>query len=262
MEYCRQVPVTSNSARIVYLSPPHSVSMGDAWFEIASPDHFWFIRRFDVLNKIAGRWIKNATRVAEFGCGNGVVQAQIGDRYKANVDGYDLNQLSLQENISSSPLFCYDVHQRNPELANRYDFIVLFDVLEHIDDEDGFLASVLYHLKSGGILCINVPALQSLYSKYDKAVGHVRRYTLGQLLEVAQRNSLKPVASTYWGLPLMPLLWMRRYWIRNMPEDQIIAQGMDSRTGALNSLLRAWSRLEAIPQQMTGTSVMTVLRKM
>jgi hypothetical protein len=59
----------------------------------------------------------------------------------------------------------------------------------------------------------------------------------------------------------MPLLWIRRFWLRNTSEEQIIAQGMDSRTGALNSLLRLWSRLEWLPQQTIGTSLMMLLRK-
>lgn len=251
----------SSAARIVYLSRPDRVSMGDAWFEIANPSHFWFQRRFEVLIALAAPRIIGAKTLAEFGAGNGVLQKQIETRFARATDGFDLNELPLRQNISASPLFCYDIHQRNPELAARYDLLFLFDVLEHIDDEDGFLASVLYHIKPGGYLCINVPALQSLYSRYDKAVGHVRRYDLPQLRQVGLRNGLEIEAATYWGLPLMPLLWIRRFWIRNTSEDQIIAQGMDSRTGALNSLLRLWSRLEWLPQQTTGTSLMMLLRK-
>ena len=251
----------SSAARIVYLSRPDRVSMGDAWFEIANPAHFWFQRRFEVLTALAAPRIAAAKQLAEFGAGNGVLQKQIETRFARSTDGYDLNELPLRQNISASPLFCYDIHQRNPELAARYDMLFLFDVLEHIDDEDSFLASVLYHIKPGGYLCINVPALQSLYSRYDKAVGHVRRYDLPQLRQVGLRNGLALEAATYWGLPLMPLLWIRRFWIRNTSEDQIIAQGMDSRTGALNSLLHLWSRLEWLPQQATGTSLMMLLRK-
>ena len=54
--------------------------------------------------------------------------------------------------------------------------VVLFDVLEHIPDTQPFLSSVIRHIKLNGFLLINVPALQTLYSKYDETVGHVRRY--------------------------------------------------------------------------------------
>ena len=71
----------------------------------------------------------------------------------------------------------YNIHDRAPDLAARYDAIILFDVIEHIESPAEFLASALYHLKPGGRVFINVPALQSLYSKFDVAVGHYRRYS-------------------------------------------------------------------------------------
>lgn len=252
------------SDRIVYLSQPDRVSMGDAWFEIASPRHFWFIRRFEVLRSIAGAMLGGSgLRVAEFGCGNGVVQAQLEQSFGLTVDGYDLNELSLRQNISSSrsPLYCYDIHQRNAELKDRYDVIFLFDVLEHIDEEDRFLASLLFHLKPGGRLLINVPALQSLYSRYDEVVGHVRRYDLDSMETVTARNGLVTEAATYWGLPLMPLLWIRKRWVQNRKREEIISEGMDPKVGPVNALLKIWSRLETIPQRWTGTSLMVVVRK-
>ncbi len=255
--------MSSGSERIIYLSQPDRVSMGDAWFEIASPDHFWFIRRFEVLEALAGPLLRTpGLRVAEFGCGNGVIQTQLEERFGLTVDGYDLNELSLQRNMSRrSPIYCYDIHQRNAELKERYDVIFLFDVLEHIDDEDGFLTSLLYHLKPGGRLLINVPALQSLYSRYDEVVGHVRRYELEAMEAVTSRNGLVTEAATYWGLPLLPLLWIRKPWVQNKKREEIISEGMDPRIGPMNALLKLWSRLESIPQKSTGTSLLVVLRK-
>jgi len=249
--------------KIEYLSQPDRVSMGDSWFEIASPRHFWFIRRFQVLHRMAGTLLSTAgIRVAEFGCGNGVVQRQLEDRYGLSVDGFDLNELSLKQNISRrSQVFCYDIHQRKETLRGRYDLIFLFDVLEHIDDEDAFLTSLLFHLKPGGRLLINVPALQSLYSRYDEAVGHVRRYDLASMQSVTSRNGLETESATYWGLPLLPLLWIRKPWVRNKKREDIISEGMDPKIGVLNGALSLFSRLERIPQRAIGTSLMVVLRK-
>ncbi len=55
----------------------------------------------------------------------------------------------------------------------------------------GFLQSVKFHLAESGILLINVPANQFFYSDYDRAAGHVRRYSMDQLAEVAEQNGLK-----------------------------------------------------------------------
>src|ERR1700760_4803867 len=86
----------------------------------------------------------------------------------------------------------------------------MFDVLEHIEDQDRFLASTRFHLAPGGAVVVNVPALQWLYSPYDRVQGHQRRYSLDDVREVAQRNDFSLSAVTYWGGPLVPILALRK----------------------------------------------------
>lgn len=63
----------------------------------------------------------------------------------------------------------------------RFDAILYIDVLEHIHDDRGELASASRHLSNGGKLIVLSPAFPSLYSKFDTALGHVRRYTAKSL---------------------------------------------------------------------------------
>ena len=57
-----------------------------------------------------------------------------------------------------------------------YDSIIYIDVIEHIENDASELQRAMNHLKSGGHLIILVPAHQWLYSPFDKAIGHFRRY--------------------------------------------------------------------------------------
>jgi hypothetical protein len=50
--------------QIEFLSPPAPVSMAEHWFEIASVDHFWVRRRFEVLQNLAGQTIRAARELA------------------------------------------------------------------------------------------------------------------------------------------------------------------------------------------------------
>ena len=161
--------------RIIYASQPAAVSMTDSWYDIASLDHFWIQRRFEVLARIAGKLIVNARHIAEVGCGNGLLQRNIEDVYRVPVTGFELNELALNKNISRvSPLYCYDIHDRLAEFQSRFGLIFLFDVLEHITTEDAFLDAIQFHLAESGLLILNVPAHQSLYSMYcDRADGHI-----------------------------------------------------------------------------------------
>lgn len=75
------------------------------------------------------------------------------------------------------------------------DTIIYADVIEHIEDDSAEIALAAEMLKPGGHLIVLVPAHQWLYSPFDAAIGHFRRY---------DRASLKAVAS-----PSLQLIEMR-----------------------------------------------------
>ena len=59
----------------------------------------------------------------------------------------------------------------------QFDTIVYLDVLEHIEDDKEELARAALLLATGGHLVVLSPAFQFLYSPFDKAIGHYRRYS-------------------------------------------------------------------------------------
>jgi len=108
---------------------------------------------------------------------------------------------------------------------------------------------------------INVPAGQWAYSSYDVAVGHVRRYSIQMLRESAGRSQFKVEGWTYWGLPLLPTLMLRKLWLLGTHDQgKIITPGLDTRTPGMNKALGLLAKCEAIPQKLLGTSLMAVLQ--
>lgn len=253
----------SSVRKIEYLSPPAEVSMADRWFEIASTEHFWVRRRLQVLQRLAGDLIASAGEIAEIGCGHGLLQRQIEDTYGREVTGFDLNEYALKQNVSRrGSVVCYDVFQKNLVLRSKFELIFLFDVLEHITKEDSFLEAVLFHLTRKGKVILNVPAGQWAYSAYDQAAGHVRRYSMTTLRETAARSNLRVHAWSYWGLPLIPTLALRKLWLWGRRDKAAIIQsGFDSRSTLMNGLLGLATRCETIPQKLLGTSLMAVLER-
>ena len=249
----------SDSVR--YLSQPAAVSMDDRWYEIANLEHPWIVRRFEVLRRVAGDLIAQAPAIAEIGCGHGLLQRQIEDFYQLAVTGFDLNEAALKQTTARfSPICCYDVREKNLDYQAHFNLILVADVLEHIADEDTFLRAVKFHLAPGGSVLVNVPALQSLYSGYDRAVGHLRRYRTASLAALARRNEMTITRYTYWGLPLLPLLVLRKLWMRGRSGQQTIAAGFET-GGPLRDRVMLWlSRCEPVPQRLIGTSLMAVLR--
>ena len=255
-------PAAPGARAIEYLSAPAAVSMADSWFEIASLKHFWVHRRFEVLRRLAGSTITSAHEMGEIGCGHGLLQRQVEDGFSKPVTGFDLNEYALKQNISrQSRVCCYDIFQCDPANRQRFDVLFLFDVLEHLADEQKFLNAVCFHLAPQGRLIVNVPAGQWAFSAYDVAAGHQRRYSMKTLAAAANRSSLKVEDWTYWGLPLVPTLAVRKLWLLGKKnESEIISQGFDTRSSALNHALALLSRCEPLPQKLLGTSLMAIFQ--
>ena len=250
-------------SEVIYLSDSTPVNMADEWFEIANRKHFWIKRRFDVLRKLAGALDLRNLQVGEIGCGNGLVQQQLGEHFGMKVDGFDLNEHALRNSVATDhPRYCYNIFDRNPKLEARYDVLVLFDVIEHIEQEKSFLEMVLFHLKEGGLLLINVPAFMAFHSRYDEVVGHQRRYDFAMLENVCSAVRLKQVSRTYWGLPMVPLLLLRKLWLARQTDPGLVTRrGYKPPGRAANFLLALSAKLEPIPQRILGTSLMAIYRK-
>ena len=69
--------------------------------------------------------------------------------------------------------------------GDRFDTILYMDVLEHIADDRAELARAADQLRPGGHLVVLAPAHEWLFTPFDEAVGHYRRYTKATLRAAA-----------------------------------------------------------------------------
>lgn len=69
--------------------------------------------------------------------------------------------------------------------SERFDSILYIDVLEHIENDRGELTRAAAHLKPGGHLVVLSPAHQFLFTPFDRAIGHFRRYSRASLRAAA-----------------------------------------------------------------------------
>lgn len=63
-----------------------------------------------------------------------------------------------------------------------FDCILYIDVLEHIEDDKLELQSATRHLRENGSIVVLAPAHNFLYTPFDHAIGHFRRYDRVQLM--------------------------------------------------------------------------------
>jgi 2-polyprenyl-3-methyl-5-hydroxy-6-metoxy-1,4-benzoquinol methylase len=69
-----------------------------------------------------------------------------------------------------------------------FDAILYIDVLEHIADDRAEMSRAAAHLKPGGAVIVLAPAHPFLFTPFDAAIGHFRRYTRASLRAAAPAN--------------------------------------------------------------------------
>lgn len=102
----------------------------------------------------------------------------------------DLNlSLPLHSEVQKNPIFS------NIEIFNGFigdlpmdqsaNSILYVDVLEHIKDDRQELRLAAARLDIGGYLIVLSPAHNFLYSNFDRAIGHHRRYSSASLIDLS-----------------------------------------------------------------------------
>jgi SAM-dependent methyltransferase len=97
-----------------------------------------------------------------------------------------------------------------PKMQEKFDVILLLDVLEHISFDQKSLQVIKGLLKPNGILLINVPALPILWSRHDIVTEHKRRYTKKKIDNLLCKAGYLTHSSTYWSHFLVPYLFIER----------------------------------------------------
>jgi SAM-dependent methyltransferase len=254
-------------ADITALSPLAAIDFEDEWYETTSPTHFWMQWRFEAFRRQLDRVraeVGVPLRGLDVGGGHGILRAQLEATTPWRVDVADINAGALNRcPPGRGAILCYDVMQTHPDLVGRYDALFLFDVLEHIQRSGPFLAAALAHVRPGGRLFINVPALQSLFSGYDSVLGHYRRYRKSTLVAEFAGLPVRIDDMQYWGVAMLPLLALRACLMRRAPIDaaergRLARRGCEPPSRLTDRFLRRLMRLEAAisPRPPVGTSIL------
>jgi len=241
----------------------------DEWYDFSDEGHFWFRWRLRALLELLrghGVSVHDPLRALEVGCGNGVLRAQIERATSWMVDGVDVNPEAVARAGNPERVFVYDVAERRADLLGRYDVLILFDILEHLADASAFLGHALAHVKPGGTVLVNVPALPSLRSRYDEVVGHLRRYdpALLRAALASPPHNLEVLGLRYWGLSLVPILALRKLVLATVGRRaDVVRLGFQPPGKLANELLLKLMALETrlVSAPLVGTSLMAIARQ-
>ncbi|MCK4325583.1 class I SAM-dependent methyltransferase [bacterium] len=175
--------------------------------------HFWHVGRKEIIYQMLKIYIKDrisSIRLLEIGCGNGSVAEHL-KKKGINVEGGDVSMkgLSFCRERVDIPLYQIDA-LNTPFHTESYDIIGMFDVMEHITDDQLLLNEVFRICKKNGKVIITVPAYKSLWSYFDVMSGHERRYTKHELIYKLENSGFKVNRVTFFMFFLFPVYWVFR----------------------------------------------------
>ena len=175
--------------------------------------HRWIL---DLMRPYVGR------NVVEVGAGTGSFSELLLTTEPDSLTMVEPSEMygDLCQNISSrSSLPSVRYHQnifsnvaREIATAGPPDSIIYINVLEHIENDLEELRVVHQTLKSSGHLIVFVPALPMLFSKFDRSIGHFRRYRKGELRSKLEEAGFR-VKDLRWFDMLGILPWLLKYRI-------------------------------------------------
>ncbi|OGJ56903.1 hypothetical protein A3H22_02815 [Candidatus Peribacteria bacterium RIFCSPLOWO2_12_FULL_55_15] len=117
------------------------------------------------------------------GCGAGGTIAAFASDYTCVGIDPSLDAITFARGLHPNVQFLHGSSEQLQNIRTPVSCCLLLDVLEHIEDDVGFLQRIVLSLPPGGCLLITVPAEMALWSKHDQEVGHFRRYSAETLMQ-------------------------------------------------------------------------------
>jgi SAM-dependent methyltransferase len=208
--------------------------------------------------------LENNKRILDIGCGPGLSFDGILKYSPSLYVGADFSEAFLdqfsaklaQENRSIEMIRIDITNSKSvKQLCHHvYDYILCFDVLEHIEDDEKALRNLktILLITGAGKLCIRVPALPFIYGENDKAIGHFRRYSRKRLSSLLKRCGYTIHKIGFQNLP-GAFFWFTTGKIFKRP-----AAVTNTESKLINSIIPLIARLEKIVPPPFGLSLFCI----
>ena len=155
-----------------------------------------------VKNAISSR--KNVS-ILDYGCGIGTIDFYFAN-HGHNITGIDISPLAIETANQTLRSLKLQKNCKFKELnkwkkgkSSQYDMILCFEVLEHVQNDRKLIEMFFNLIKIEGILILSTPSENAplyklgLTKKFDREVGHLRRYSINRLSSIIEKSGFKIV---------------------------------------------------------------------
>lgn len=233
-------------------------------FGISVPERAWvpapsYLLRRDRVRKMLRGLAPG--RVLEIGCGAGALLHDLA------TEGFSC--VGVESSPAAFELATY-VNSDCPDVTIRecmsdgwtgqFDYVMAFEVLEHIEDDRGALAAWVSCLNDNGKLLLSVPAHPRRWSASDVWAGHFRRYKREGLVDLLEEVGLHIERFESYGFPLANMIEPVRalHHARQLRARQIAAYNEQRTVGNAQSGINRGLESRVYPLQASwiGTKLM------
>lgn len=175
-------------------------------------EHFWFRARNRLIVWAMSMYCPEFRSYLEIGCGTGYVLDGIATAYPGRqLHGSEIFSDGLAFACARQPTIDFmQMDARQIPFVDEYDAIGVFDVLEHIHEDEQVLMQIYDALHTGGVMLLTVPQHSCLWSPIDDYACHVRRYSAKELHEKVKNVGFEIVRSTSFVTTLLPAMFFSR----------------------------------------------------
>ncbi len=225
--------------------------------------HFWFQARARILLALLEPKLSPGARVLDAGCGTGLLLSRLPGGLR--LAGLDLSPRALEHaarRLPGADLRQGSLPAPQPFPPGSQDWILLTDVLEHVEDDAAALTALGGLLAPGGRLLLTVPAFRFLWTRHDEEHGHFRRYTRPELRARLEAAGFHIERLTFYNCLLFPAVLavraLKKLSGRDGDDMEIPPRPLNTLFQWIFALERFWLPVAGFP---VGVSLLSIARK-
>lgn len=184
----------------------------------------------------------------DVGCGTGSLVLYL-LKHDIDIHGIDIDNNSIEilkknllakdydpSRVSTKTIF--DLAQQNFTTDN----LISIDCLEHVKNDKEMFKAFFHCTKPGGKIIIIVPALMSLFSEWDKKIGHYRRYEKDTLAALIKGYPVKIERLRYWSFIGAAATFTTQKILKRNVDESFRFGPLTLRKKLLRTILNNWFR--------------------
>ena len=219
-------------------------------------DHWWWRSRNHFIQERSERLLTGTRhRILNVGCGDGLF-FDFFSRF-GKVEGLEADRSLVSEQYQDSVLIGDLTTAKITK--DSYTVMLLFDVLEHIENDEGTLNRIYELLVDKGLLLITVPAFKMIWTSHDDINHHYRRYRSHELCALMSSCGFSVIESRYLFFSLFFVKLLVSFFDRDFKKEGRFLEP----SVLLNCLVERYFRLEnkVFFNPPFGSSLWIVARK-